>query len=227
MSNAQTNAPIAVALIRVSTTDQADSRLGLEGQRAAIEAFALAQGLTVVQWIAETGSGGTPLADRPGLLDALGAVADHGAAHLLVSCHDRLARSVLTAELVHSELSRSGATLLSADGAGNDQSAESRMIRTILGAVAEFERAKIALRTRAALRAKRGRGDKLGPAFLGSGPESERRALDRLAALVERGDLTQDALAALLAREGFTTRRGRPVDRAWVARALRQASPAV
>lgn len=210
----------AVALLRVSTDRQAESGLGLEGQRAAIVSWAASHNVEVVDWHTEAGvSGGAALADRPELLDALAAVKETSADGLIVSCVDRLARSVLTLELVRSELDRVGAVIWSADGSGNDDSAESRMIRTILGAVAEFERAKTAMRTHAALRARRARGERVGPPVFGEGNATEQAALVRCRELAEAGH-SQGEIAKRLAAEGFTSRKGGPIGQSWVSRRL-------
>lgn len=150
--------PTAVALLRVSTPDQ---RLGLAAQRAAIEAFALAQGLTVVAWHEEAVSGGAPFDRRTGLQAALAAVAQHEAAHLLVAKRDRFARDPLVALLTERELARSGCTVLCADG-NNETDPASELVRHILDGVARFERRMIGIRTKAALAAKRAAGATLG-----------------------------------------------------------------
>jgi DNA invertase Pin-like site-specific DNA recombinase len=210
-----------VALTRVSTNRQAESGLGLEGQRLAIADYARRSGFEIVEEFIEDGvSGGAEFADRPVLLDALAAVKAHGAAHLIVSCHDRLARSVLTFELIKAELARVGATLISADGSGNENTAEARLIATILAAVAEFDRAKVAMRVRAAARAKRARGERLGPKPFGSST-GEAIALARCKQLAADG-LSQSQIAQALSDEGYRSRRGKRIDQSWVSRRLGQ-----
>jgi DNA invertase Pin-like site-specific DNA recombinase len=211
----------AVALLRVSTSRQAESGLGLEGQRAAIEAFALTKGITVVEWFTEEGvSGGAEFADRDGLIDAMAACKQHGAAHLVVACQDRLARSVLTSEIVKHDLAKHGASVLSADGSGNEGTAEAKLIATILSAVGEYERAQIAKRVRAAAKAKRARGGRLGPKPFG-GYDGEGQALTRCRELA-LGGLSQGQVAEALTAEGYRSRRGKPIDQSWVSRKLGQ-----
>ena len=59
----------AIGYVRVSTSSQERSGLGLEAQRQAIEEFAEREGLTVNQWFteAESGAGINALAKRPQL----------------------------------------------------------------------------------------------------------------------------------------------------------------
>lgn len=212
----------AVALLRVSTDQQAESGLGLEAQRASIEAFARAAGVHITHWIVEAGVSGTlDLADRPNLLEALALIQAERLDHLLVSCHDRLARSVLTCELVYAELARAGATLLSADGTGNDTSPEAELMRRIVQAMASYERARIALRTKVALRAKKARGEPVG----GSRPFGQHAGEAALLAACYLGadsGAGPHRIAAELTRAGFKGRRGAPIThvsvRRWLAR---------
>ena len=84
-----------IAYIRVSTQRQAKSGLGMEAQRAAIEAFAQANGLNIIDWHheAETGKGADALAKRPILAAAL-AQARKAKASIVVAKLDRLSRDV-------------------------------------------------------------------------------------------------------------------------------------
>jgi DNA invertase Pin-like site-specific DNA recombinase len=80
----------AVAYLRVSTDEQAESRAGLEAQLHAITRHCERHGLTLAGTFSDEGvSGAAQLDKRPGLLDAVNAVT-RGAV-LLVSKRDRLA----------------------------------------------------------------------------------------------------------------------------------------
>lgn len=61
----------AVGLIRVSTSEQGKSGLGLATQKAAIRSFASAESFDIVQVVEEVASGKLGLADREGLRSAL------------------------------------------------------------------------------------------------------------------------------------------------------------
>ena len=69
-----------VAYYRVSTQGQGRSGLGLAAQRAAVQAFAKAEGFEIAAEYTEieTGSGADALAKRPELRAALKAAKHHG-----------------------------------------------------------------------------------------------------------------------------------------------------
>jgi len=150
---------IALAYIRVSTDDQ---HLGPEAQRGAIAAWAEKNGAKIAGTFEDLGvSGAAPIDERPGMLDALAAVAEHGATVLVVAKRDRLARDVIVAAVVERMFEKAGATIVSADGIGDGDGPEAALMRRILDAFAEYERAIIRARTRAALKVKRARGEAL------------------------------------------------------------------
>ncbi|MBN1773173.1 MAG: recombinase family protein [Deltaproteobacteria bacterium] len=150
----------AIGYLRVSSDDQA---LGPDAQRAALERWARAQGVELVAVHADLGvSGGAELDKRPGLLAALADLSTNGAGLLLVAKRDRLARDVVVAGMVERLVERAGARVTSADGAGNGDGPEAALLRGIMDVFAQYERALIRARTRAALAVKRGRGERLG-----------------------------------------------------------------
>src|ERR1700716_2564050 len=81
----------AVAYLRVSTQQQQRSGLGIEAQRAAIERFAAAESLTMIEEYSEfeTGKGADALDRRPQLAAAL-AAAKKAKCSIVVSKLDRL-----------------------------------------------------------------------------------------------------------------------------------------
>lgn len=143
----------AIGYLRVSTEDQ---RLGPEAQRAAIEAWANASGVNVIAWHVDQGvSGGADLDARPALMAAIAELRTHGAGVLVVAKRDRLARDTVVAGLIERAAKTCGATVVSADGVGNGDDAASQFMKSVIDAAAEYERALIRGRTRAALAAKK------------------------------------------------------------------------
>jgi DNA invertase Pin-like site-specific DNA recombinase len=207
----------------VSTDDQA---LGLEAQRNAIAAWASARGVQIVEWCTdEAVSGGAALDARPELLRALALVREHHAGCLVVAKRDRLARDVMVAAMVERLAADAGAAVLSVAGEGTDapdnDDPSARLLRRMVDAFAEYERALISLRTRKALAAKRTRGE----AISGNPPwgfmcsegrwvpnEHEQRALALALELRAQG-ATFASIADSLAIAGFKTRSGRKFGR--------------
>ena len=205
----------AVAYLRVSTDEQ---HLGPEAQRAAIEAWATREGVTVVAWHTDAGvSGAAEIARRPGLVAAIAALREHGAGVLIVAKRDRLARDVMAAAMIERMSADAGARVVSAAGEGTDASDPSAMLmRRLVDAFAEYERAMIAARTSAALQVKRTRGESTGEApygwQTGEGGRlvpnaTEQAVIARVRALRASG-LSMRAIVAALTAEGVQTRSG-------------------
>lgn len=151
---------IAVAYIRVSTDEQEN---GPEAQRAQLEAFARKKRLIITAWCSDIGvSGAAKIDERPGLMQALEAVRENRAGVLLVAKRDRLARDRMAALLIERLASEVSAKIVSADGVSDADTPEAMMLRGMLDLFAEYERACIRMRTKAALAAKRARGERVG-----------------------------------------------------------------
>lgn len=221
-----TNPAVAVAYLRVSTDEQ---RLGPEAQRAAIEAWAVRLGVQVVAWHADQGvSGAAPLEKRPALLAALAELRSAGAGVLVVARRDRLARDVMIAALVERLCERDGARVLSAAGEGGEATDPSGVLmRTVVDAFSQYERALIRARTSAALAAKKARGERVGGLPWGFRHEAGRLVPDEreqqvleLARALRAEGRTLRAVVAELAARGVTSRRGRPLSLATVAQMM-------
>jgi DNA invertase Pin-like site-specific DNA recombinase len=212
-----------VAYLRVSTDRQAEEGLGLEIQEQAIKAWARTNAYRVTLWTRDEGiSGSNGLDARVGLADALKAVKDGSADGLVVYRLDRLARDLVLQEQLLADVRRVGAQVFSTSPAEasyltDDPDDPSRkLIRQVLGAVNEYERAMIALRLRSGRRRK---ADKGGYAY-GSPPygyravgrelvedEKEQLALARMRELRTDG-ASYRAIAERIATEGHLPKRG-------------------
>lgn len=217
----------AVGYLRVSTSEQVTSGLGLEAQQAAIEAAALKLGLPLAETFADAGvSGGLTLEQRPGLLAAVDAL---GAGDvLLVAKRDRLGRDVLNVCMIDRLVERRGARVVSAAGEGTDSNdPTSRLMRQIIDAFAEYERCVIRARTKSALDAKRAKGQRVGNLPFGfrlgddgvmlEPHEEEQRVLTRIFALRAAGG-TLRSIADALNAAGCRTRTGGPWQYQYVSR---------
>jgi DNA invertase Pin-like site-specific DNA recombinase len=206
----------AVALTRVST-DEKRQELGAEAQRRAITAWAEANGVEIVAWFSDEVSGTCDVESRPGLVAAVAAMGAQDAGTLIVQKLDRLARNPLVAEITKRDVNKMGGRIVAADGIGNGGTPADELIRSVVGAVAEYEAAVIRQRIKAALAVKRDRGERLGGAPYGyraEGAKGERRLVEHpeeqavLAAIRElRGQgLTVRAIATELERRGVLGR---------------------
>lgn len=139
-----------ISYLRVSTARQGSSGLGVEAQRAAVQAYLNGGNWTLVEEFTEVESGKNT--SRPELAAALAACRLHGAT-LVVAKLDRLSRNA--AFLLN--LQDSGVKFVAADNpVVND------MVVGMLAVVAQFEGKMISERTKAALAAAKARGVKLG-----------------------------------------------------------------
>lgn len=215
----------AVAYVRVSTDDQ---RLGPEAQRAAIETWAAREQIAVTAWHFDQGvSGGSELDDRPGLIAALGEMRAAAAGVLVVAKRDRLARDVAVATTIERAVATCGARVVAADGVGNGDSPADAFMRTILDAAAQYERALIRARTKAALAAKRAKGERAGRVPFGFRLSPDGRTIEedpREQAIVLRvrqlraGGRTLREIVREIAGAGLVSRAGRPLGLTQVAR---------
>ena len=163
-----------IAYYRVSTARQGASGLGLEAQRQAVEAFTNGRDWASAGDYVEVESGKRH-ENRPKLEDALAACRRHKAT-LVIAKLDRLARNVHFI----SGLMESGVDFVAAD-----MPDANRLTVHILAAMAEHEREQISARTKAALRAARARGTKLGweiPSRQQEQPVAARQGADRVIA---------------------------------------------
>ena len=147
-----------IGYIRVSTEEQS---LSVEAQRQALQHWCQVHQAPLRAVYADIGvSGGTPLEKRPGLLQALQALTRDSL--LLVVRRDRLARDSLTAALAERFAQHAGAHIVTVSGEGNGDGPEAQLMRTILDAFAQYEKALIVLRTKAGLARKRDQGERIG-----------------------------------------------------------------
>mgnify|MGYP000095991058 FL=1 len=226
-----TDSNTAVAYLRVSTDRQ---ELGPEAQRAAIEAWAAREGVTVAAWHVDAGvSGAAAIADRPELVAALASLTVHRAGVLVVAKRDRLARDVMAAAMLERMALDAGARIVSAAGEGTDSNDPSAVLmRTLVDAFAQYERAMIAARTKAALGAKRARGERAGTVPYGftsdaagrlSPCPAERAIIAQVHALRAAG-VTLRGIVAELARAGVVGRTGNALAMAQVQNILARAA---
>lgn len=157
----------AVIYGRCSTDDQRDSGAGIAAGLDACRAFAARQGWPIAGEFADEGvSGATGLDKRPGLLEAISSMGKGDV--LLVAKRDRLGREPIAVAMIEAAVKRKAGRIVSVAGEGTDGDGPTDILmRRIVDAFAEYERLVIKARTKAALQAKRRRGERVGQVPLG------------------------------------------------------------
>src|SRR3984893_6239781 len=165
-----------ITYLRVSTSQQGRSGLGLEAQRQALRQFAKAEGLELVREFVEveTGKGSDALDRRPQLKAAL-AAAKRLKCHVAVAKLDRLSRDV---HFISGLMAHRVPFVVAELGADVDP-----FVLHLFAALAEKERSLISSRTRQALSAAQARGVTLGNPKL---PEARKNALEAVKAEADR-----------------------------------------
>lgn len=220
---------VAIAYLRASTGEQ---KLSPEAQRAAVEAWASAHGVTVAAWHVDQGvSGAAGLDERPALACAFEDLRQRGAGVLVAAKRDRLARDPYLTCAIERAVAGLGAQVVSADGNGNGDDAGQVFMKRILDGAAEYELALIRSRTKAALAAKKARGERIG-GHLPYGwrlaedgvrlvPDAPEQALLRRIRDLTSAGLSQRAVARQLAADGHRSRSGLTLTQSQVQRLLR------
>ena len=116
----------------------------------------------MVAWRVEHLSGGTPVEDRPRFMRALLDLREHRAGLLVVAKRDRLARDVVIAATAERLVADARARVVTADGVTCENTPEGQLMRGLLDLFAQYERAMIRARTKAAMLAKGRRGEYTG-----------------------------------------------------------------
>src|SRR3954452_760050 len=206
--------PVAAAYIRVSTSTQGKSGLGIEAQREAIARFCAVEGYEVdAEFVeVESGKGADALERRPQLGAAIGR-ARKVKGPVIVAKLDRLSRDV---HFISGLMSQRVPFVVAELGADADP-----FMLHIYAAFAERERAIISARTKAALQAQKARGEPLGnrtnlEEAQRKGRAAGRAAADQFAANVlpvirqiqATGVSTLAALAEALTARGVAPARG-------------------
>jgi DNA invertase Pin-like site-specific DNA recombinase len=202
-----------VSYVRVSTSQQGKSGLGIEAQREALAHFAQAHGFdAVTEYVeVETGKGADALDRRPKLAAAL-AEARRRRCPVAVAKLDRLSRDV---HFISGLMAHRVPFLVAELGPDVDP-----FVLHLYAALAEKERALISQRTKAALKAAKARGVRLGNPQIAKAQaagnarvraEAERFAANVLPVIREAqraGATSLRAIAQALNARGIATARG-------------------
>ncbi len=189
-----------IGYVRVSTSEQADSGLGLEAQRQAIAAECERRGWQLLR-VEEDVLSGRSLR-RPGLQRALAACRSGDAGGIIVAKLDRLSRSLVDFAGLLVEARERGFNVVALDLGVDLSTPSGEFLASIMASAAQWERRIIGQRTRDALAIKRAQGVRLGrPRSI---PPDVRERIRTL----RDGGASLPAIAAQLERDGVPTARG-------------------
>ena len=223
---------IAIAYLRVSTSKQGASGLGIEAQRHAIARFAEAEGFEILAEHVETESGkGSDALDRRPVLAAALAEARKAKVPVLVAKLDRLSRDV---HFISGLMAQRVPFIVAELGLDADP-----FMLHLFAALSEKERALISARTRDALAAAKARGVRLGSPAIEKARASSiatnqanadahaARELPVIEAIQKTGAASLRAIAAELTARKVETARGGIWTAVQVSNILKRLSPCV
>ena len=122
-------------------------------QREAIQRYATSAGIAIVTEFYDAAvSGADPIDQRAGFIRLLAWAEENGVRTIVVENASRFARDLIVQETGYTLLNRQGYTLIAADDpdAFTADTPTANMVRQILGAVAEFEKANLVAKLKGA-----------------------------------------------------------------------------
>ena len=200
----------AFAYLRVSGKGQVRGD-GFPRQLKAVREYAQAHGIRLVKVFREEGvSGAKDLVNRPALSELLQALHGNGVKLVLVEKLDRLARDLMVQETIIGDLRKHGFELVSVHEPDLLQDDPSRVLmRQMVGALAQYEKATIVMKLRGARERKRAKTGRCEGRKPFGKTQAEQRAIERMGELRTQG-MGFDRIARKLNDEGVPTRgRGR------------------
>src|SRR5690242_666658 len=216
----------AVAYLRTSSgANVGPDKDSDKRQRAVIASFAKRAGFMLVDEFYDAAvSGGDPVHQRPGFAKMLQRLAANGAKTIIVESPDRFARDLAVQLAGHDMLKDLGISIVPASAPDffTEDTPTAILVRQVLGAIAQFEKASVVAKLAAARKRKREREGRCE----GRKPLSETRPeVVTLARKLRRrrpkaAQLSLRGVASELAARGFLNERGKPYAAKSVARML-------
>lgn len=204
-----------IGYVRVSTEEQARNGLSLGSQESTIRLYAKLKKLSPVEIIADRGQSGKSL-NREGMRKLTSLCSEGQVEHLIVYKLDRLTRKTRDLlELVEDVFVANEVVFHSVTENVDTRTPMGKFFLTLMGALAEMERALIIERITDAFREKRRRGEPMGSAALGFRVKDKKRIADpeelkivEYVKALRRKKLSERAIARRLNGEGIPTKRG-------------------
>jgi DNA invertase Pin-like site-specific DNA recombinase len=216
----------AIAYLRTSSANTGEDKDSETRQKRAIEAYAKRAGFEIVDSYYDAAvSGADPVDTRPGFGGMLARIAGNGVRTIIVETANRFARDLMVQEAGHAYLQQLGVKLIAADSpeAFLSDSPTAVMVRQILGAVSQFEKAALVAKLKGARDRKRKTGVKVGGRknYAERSPETVAIA-KRLARYHAKGhQRSLRDIAAEPAAQGHVNTSGKPYEASAIARMIR------
>jgi DNA invertase Pin-like site-specific DNA recombinase len=216
----------AVAYLRTSSAaNVGNAKDSDKRQMAAINAFARAHGYEIVDTYYDAAvSGADPVTDRNGFTEMLRRLATNGAKTIIVESPDRFARDLMVLLVGHDLLKAQGITLIptTAPDYFAEDTPTAVLVRQVLAAIAQFEKASTVAKLAAARKRKRQATGKC------EGRKSHAEVRPEVVAMAKKlrrkspkgGQRSLRQIAAELAAQGYVNDHGRPFNPASVAAML-------
>ena len=201
----------AIAYLRTSSaTNVGRDKDSDKRQRAAIAAFAKARGYQIVEEFYDAAvSGADPINERQGFKAMLDRIAGNGVRVILVESPDRFARDLAVQLAGHSYLKGLGVELVptTAPDFFTEDTPTAVLVRQVLGAISQFEKASLVAKLRAARERKVAAGGR------GTGRwryyEARPEVVTLARELHDQG-MSYRKISAALAQRGYVTSKGKP-----------------
>jgi DNA invertase Pin-like site-specific DNA recombinase len=189
-------------------------------QKAAIIPYAKAAGYEIVDWFYDAAVRGTDaITARPGFAAMLDRIAGNGVRTIIVESPDRFARDLIVQLTGHDHLKALGVELVPASAPDFflQETPTAELVRQVLGAVAQFEKANLVAKLKAARDRKRDETGKCGgrKSYAEANPE-----LVKIARELQGEELSLRGISAALAERGYKTAKGMPYSASAVASML-------
>lgn len=209
----------AVAYCRTSSaTNVGSDKDSQRRQLEAIHGFARRAGIEIVtEFYDPAVSGADPVDLRPGFAEMLKRIEGNGVRTIVVETASRFARDLMVQEVGFAKLRERGINLIAADSPNSfqDDTPTAKLVRQVLGAIAEFDKAMTVAKLRGARDRKRATGTKVeGRKSIAEGENgaviaAEAQRLHRRSPKTgQRRSLR--AIADELKRQGYESKSGRP-----------------
>jgi DNA invertase Pin-like site-specific DNA recombinase len=221
----------AVAYLRTSSA----ANVGIDKdsdkrQMTAIAAFARKNGYEIMDTFYDAAvSGADPVTDRKGFTEMLRRLATNGARTIIVESPDRFARDLMVLLVGHDLLKEQGITLIptTAPDYFAEETPTAVLVRQVLAAIAQFEKASTVAKLAAARKRKRQSAGKC------EGRKSHAELRPEVVALARKlrrrnpkgNERSLRQIATELAAQGYVNDRGRPFNPASVAAMVRGRRP--